>query len=240
VIDIRWIGATLASSRASRRELDFPNEEAIAMSADSLGTEDLLERAGRADGSALERLLERHRTRLRRLVAARLDKRLTARVDPSDVVQETLADAGRRLPEYLRDRSVPYVAWLRRLALQRLIWWRRFHLGSSKRSVSRERTRGLPLSDALTATLVDRLAGTGTSPSGQVIRNEERAEARAALEGLAATDRQILELRYLEDLSCAEIAAKLGIGLSAVKMRHLRALERFRDLIESPGEELKG
>jgi RNA polymerase sigma-70 factor, ECF subfamily len=215
-------------------------EGALAMPADSLGTEDLLDRAGRADASALGRLLERHRTRLRRLVAARLDRRLTARVDPSDVVQETLVDAVRRLPEYLRERPVPYLAWLRRLALQRLVWWHRFHLGSSKRSVSRDRTRGLPLSDASTATLVDRLAGTGTGPSGQVIRDEERARARAALEGLAATDRQVLELRYVEGLSLAEIAARLGNGLSAVKMRHLRALERFRDLIQVAGEESRG
>ena len=69
LIDVRWVGATPASSRASPREMDLPNEEAIAMSADSLGIEDLLERAGRADGSALGRLLERHRRRLRRLVA---------------------------------------------------------------------------------------------------------------------------------------------------------------------------
>jgi RNA polymerase sigma-70 factor (ECF subfamily) len=212
----------------------------MTMSADSWGTEDLLERAGRADGSAIGRLLERHRTRLRRMVAARLDKRLAARVDPSDVVQETLADAGRRLPEYLRERRVPYFAWLRRLALQRLAWWRRFHLGSSKRSVSRERTQGLPLSDASVATLVDRLAGTDTSPSGQIIRDEERGQARAALEGLVGTDRRVLELRYLEALSFAEIAVKLEIGLSAVKMRHFRALERFRGLLEGPGEESSG
>jgi RNA polymerase sigma-70 factor (ECF subfamily) len=206
------------------------------MSVGSSGTDDLLERAGQADASALGRLLERHRARLRRLVAARLDKRLSARVDPSDVVQETLADAGRRLPEYLRERPVSYLAWLRRLALQRLVWWHRFHLRSSKRSVGREHTAGPPKSDAPAPALVDGLAGTDTSPSGRVIRDHEHAQARAALEGLPAADRQVLELRYVHGLSLAEIADQLEIGPSAVKMRHLRALERLRDRIEGPGE----
>ena len=59
-------------------------------------TERLLEAAHSGDRSARGRLLERHRARLRRMVAVRLDRRLAARVDPSDVVQEALA------PERLR------------------------------------------------------------------------------------------------------------------------------------------
>ena len=51
-----------------------------------------------------------------------------------------------------------------------------------------------------------------------------------ALDGLADNDRRVLELRYIESLSFAEIAATLELGLSAVKMRHLRALRRLREL----------
>ena len=50
---------------------------------------------------------EVYRDRLRRAIAARLDRRLSSRLDPSDVVQETMADAVRRLPDYLRDRPMP-------------------------------------------------------------------------------------------------------------------------------------
>jgi RNA polymerase sigma-70 factor (ECF subfamily) len=198
------------------------------MSADSNGTDDLLQRATVAEGSGVSLLLDRHRRRLRSMVAARLDRRIAARVDPSDIVQETLADAVRRLPEYLRDRPVPYWVWLRQLAIQRVAWWRRFHLKSSKRTVARERALYPSPREMPTLPVVDQLIGNETSPSEFAVRDQEAAWIRRALEALASTDRQVLELRYIEDYSFGEIAAKLDLGLSAVKMRHLRALKRLR------------
>jgi RNA polymerase sigma-70 factor (ECF subfamily) len=171
------------------------------------------------------------------MVAARLDPRITARVDPSDVVQETLADTARRLPEFLRDRPVPYWIWLRGLAFKRLIWWRRFHLVSRKRSVARERAFDPPPSDRSTLPVVDRLIASGTSPSGHAVCEQGREWVQNAMRSLAATDRRVLELRYIENLSFAEIAAKLETGLSAVKMRHHRALKRLRDLSDGHIEE---
>ena len=76
-------------------------------------TETLIRRAGEGDASAIPRLLTRHQPRLRRMIAIRLDPRLAARVDPSDVVQEALADAARRLPDYVRQPSHPFYPWLR-------------------------------------------------------------------------------------------------------------------------------
>jgi RNA polymerase sigma-70 factor, ECF subfamily len=204
---------------------------AVSMAIDDSETEELLRRVGRDDVSAIGRLLERYRRPLRRLIAGRLDGRLAARFDPSDIVQEALANAGPRLPEYVRERPMPYYSWLRRLALDRLAQLRRFHLGMSKRSVNREHPQRLASSDRSAETLIDRLADKGMSPSGHAIRNEKREQVKAALDGLTSADRRILELRYLEDLPFAGIAAELGIGLGAVKMRHLRALERFRGLL---------
>src|SRR5436853_3869317 len=100
-------------------------------------TEQLLDAAARGDGQARGRLLERHRKRLKRMVAVRLDRRLAPRVDPSDVVQETLAEAARRLDEYLRARPMPYYPWLRRLAWVRLDKLRRRHT-AGRRDIGRE------------------------------------------------------------------------------------------------------
>src|SRR6516165_5011523 len=91
-------------------------------------TDELLERAGSGDTTAREQLLIRHRARLRRMVAVRLDRRLAARVDPSDVVQETLAEAARNLADYLRERPIPFYPWLRRLAWERLVKLHRRHI----------------------------------------------------------------------------------------------------------------
>jgi RNA polymerase sigma-70 factor (ECF subfamily) len=71
-------------------------------------TDELLRRADEGDASAAGELLGRHRARLRQMVAVRIDPRLAARVDPSDVVQEALAEATQKLPDYLRHRPLPF------------------------------------------------------------------------------------------------------------------------------------
>src|SRR5947209_17749496 len=101
-------------------------------------TDVLLDRAASGDGAARQQLLERHRRRLRRMVAVRLDPRLAARVDPSDIVQEALGDADRRLDDYLRRRPVAFYPWLRRLTWDRLADAYRRHLRAGQRSVARE------------------------------------------------------------------------------------------------------
>src|SRR5438128_559367 len=107
-------------------------------------TEQLLEAVSRGDAQARGRLLERHRPKLRRMVAIRLDRRLAARVDPSDVVQESLAEAAARLDDYVRDRPLPFYPWLRRIASDRLADASRRHLRAGRRSVGREEPPGLP------------------------------------------------------------------------------------------------
>jgi RNA polymerase sigma-70 factor (ECF subfamily) len=200
-------------------------------------TDELLDRAGRGDVPARHQLLVRHRARLTKMVAIRLDRRLAARVDPSDVVQETLAEADRRLDDYLRDRPLPFYPWLRRLAGERLIDLHRRHVRARHRSVEREEPWALPLPDASAIALVDRLAASGTSPSRHLLRQELRQRVRAALDQLAPHDREILVLRHLEQLSVAEAAAALGITERAAKARHMRALTRLRALFEDENRE---
>jgi RNA polymerase sigma-70 factor, ECF subfamily len=196
------------------------------MSGNDVETEALLIRADQGDVVACHDLLARHRDRLRRMVAVRLDARLVARLDPSDVLQEALMEAARKLPDYLRDRRVPFYPWLRRLTWEHLLKLHQRHVGARKRSVVRE-DRGLDLPDESAGHLVDRLATSGTSPSGQLVHKELRERVRAALDALPNGDREVLVLRYLEGLSTAEIAAVLDLGESAVKMRHRRALDRM-------------
>src|SRR5262245_51087035 len=95
---------------------------------DCAETQRLLERAQAGDAEAPEQLLARHRPFLRQLVELRLDPRLRARVDPSDVVQEAQLDAFRRLADYLRRRPMPFRLWLRKTAQQRLLKVQRQHL----------------------------------------------------------------------------------------------------------------
>jgi RNA polymerase sigma-70 factor (ECF subfamily) len=198
---------------------------------DDPDTDELVERARGGDAGARQQLLTRHRKRLRQMVALRMDRRLLARVDPSDVVQEALADAAQELSDYLRHRPLPFYPWLRQLAWDRLIELHRRHLYAQKRSVRREDPEVLALPDESAVQLAQRLLAPGSSPSERLLREELRGRVQAALARLAAHDREVLVLRHLEQLSTKEIAAVLGITPGAVKTRHLRALVRLRSLL---------
>jgi RNA polymerase sigma-70 factor (ECF subfamily) len=195
---------------------------------DSLSmTQGLISRAAEGDAAARQELLERYRDYLRRMVEVRLDRRLASRVDASDVVQETLIEASRRLDDYLRERPLPFFGWLRQLAGERMIDVHRRHVISQRRSVMVEH-RDLGLRDASADELVRRLLAGDTSPSHHVIRKEQHELLREALAALTERDREIVVMRHLERLSTAEISAALDLSESAVKSRLLRALLRMR------------
>jgi RNA polymerase sigma-70 factor, ECF subfamily len=200
-------------------------------------TDQLLRLVGQGDRQARDRLLNRHRVRLRQMIALRLDQRLSARIDPSDVVQEALAEADRRLAAYSRTRPLPFYPWLRQLALDRVIDLHRQHIRSQRRSVLNEATRLPQLPDDSVQGLARLLAGRGSSPSARLERRELQERMRSALERLAERDREVLLLRHMEQLSVREIAAVLDISEGAVKVRHVRALERLRQTLddEAPG-----
>jgi len=195
--------------------------------------ERLIELARVGDRNARERLLIQHRTRLRKMIAVRMDPRLAIRVDPSDIVQDTLMEASRRLSEYLHDVRIPFYPWLRNLAAQRLIQLQRKHIHAKRRSVNREQAGAPPLSGQSSAILADCiLSGERSSPLSRIQKVELLERVRTALDELPERDREILVLRYLEQFSIEETAAVLNINKAAVKMRHLRALDRLRALFQ--------
>lgn len=199
--------------------------------------EALLVRAGQGDRAARDELLARHRSRLWRMIAVRLDRRMAARVDASDIVQEALTEAAGRLSDYVSNRPLPFYPWLRHIAWQHLLKCRQRHIGAQRRSVAHEQREVLDFAEQSAAQLVDRLVADDTSPSGRAIRSEERERVRAALALLPPRDHEVLVLRHLELLSPDEIGAVLGLSTGAVMTRHTRALERLRALLELGREE---
>jgi RNA polymerase sigma-70 factor (ECF subfamily) len=152
-------------------------------------------------------------------------------MDPSDVVQDVLLQADGRLEQFLDRRPLPFYPWLRQLALERLLQLRREHLEVQKRSVTREECRPAGLPDDSLQTLAGRLVVSGSTPSKHLQREELHAAVTSALLQLAEKDRDLLVMRYLEQLPMADIAAVLGISETAAKVRHFRALQRLRGLL---------
>jgi RNA polymerase sigma-70 factor (ECF subfamily) len=209
----------------------------MAVSPDPSETEKLIEQAVRGDQQSLGELLARHRERLRRMVALRLDRRLQGRVDPSDIIQEACLDAARRLPEYRQNPTMPFFLWLRLLAGQRLVDEHRKHLGAAVRDVGREISlyRGA-LPETSSAALAAHLMGRLTTPSQAALRAERKIRLQEALNSLDPVDREVLVLRHFEELSNGEAAAVLGLDKSAASKRYARALVRIKDVLASlPG-----
>jgi RNA polymerase sigma-70 factor, ECF subfamily len=195
-------------------------------------TDWLLEQAARGDGQVLGTLLARHRERLRRMVALRLDQRLQGRIDPSDVIQEAYLEASARLAEYLREPSMPFFLWLRFLTGQKLVTLHRHHLGVQMRDAGQEvALRQDPLPAASSAALAAHLLGHDTRPSEAAIRAEMKVRVQDALSSMPPLEREVLALRHFEQLSRAEIAAVLDITESAAGKRYIRALERLKQIV---------
>ena len=185
-------------------------------------------RASDGDEEAQAELLDRHRERLRRMIEIRLDRRVVARVDASDIVQETLANAYKRLPDYFADPKQSFFAWLRRIARDRLVDVYRAHIGAERRSVLKEDPWSPYVNDDAVGELADQTIASELNPNHHSLLEELKARTNRALRALHPRDREILLLRYLEQMSVREIADELGISETAVTSRHSRALRRLR------------
>jgi RNA polymerase sigma-70 factor (ECF subfamily) len=198
---------------------------------DSAETRNLLEQVQAGERQAFERLFARHRSYLREIVAMRLDPVLRARVDPSDIVQETQLEAYRRLEDYLRRRPMPFRLWLRKTAYHRLHKIRRRHAAAARRAVERE----VPLPDRSSLVLAQQLLAPGSTPSQQLSRRELTRLVRQALARLPDADREVLLLRTFEGFSHQEIGCILEIDTAAARKRYGRALLRLRKLLFDSG-----
>ena len=194
-------------------------------------TDHLLQRAGQGDDEAASRLLHRHRARLRRMVQLRMDPRVLTRIDPSDVIQEAMSVAMRRLPDYAVTQPIPFYPWLRRIAWDKLQHLHQQHIDAEKRSVRREQPRW-DLPDDSVSQLAKIAVGGFSSPSSAAIREETCQRLRKALAQLDDLEREVLFQRYLEHMSIKEVAAGENVSEASMRMRHLRALRRLKRLLQ--------
>ena len=200
---------------------------------DASETEQLLESSRLGDAEARSRLLGRHRDALRRLIKLRIDPALGRRVDASDIVQDVLLEADRRLVDYLAAAKMPFHLWLRCLARDRLIDAHRHHRRAQRRSLDREQP--LPhqaWSDQSAVDLADLVRDRHATPAAAAIGRELESRFQAALEQLDEIDREIVLLRHFEQMSNGAAAEVLGLSPPAAGMRYLRAMRRLRSLLD--------
>jgi RNA polymerase sigma-70 factor, ECF subfamily len=197
----------------------------------------LLERARQGDRGAVEDLLGHFRESLRRMIALRLDPALTARLDASDVVQEVLVEASKRLDDYLRNPAMPFHLWLRQIAKDHMIDAHRKHRKAQRRSIDREQSlvpRGL--ADNSSIDMMGQILDQELTPATAAIRQELEQRLTQAIGRLEEDDREIILMRLYEQLSNQEIATLLSLTEPAAAMRYLRAVRRLQTMLKPPEE----
>ena len=202
---------------------------------DAEKTEQLLSGARGGDQDAVNRLMDRHRDSLRRMVQMRLDRKIQRRLDVSDVVQDVLVEANRRLKDYLANPILGFHLWLRQIAKDRIIDAHRRHRGSAKRSVDRERQLAVPAADDhSTMELAAQLCDRQLTPQAAATQQEMAELVEQAIAKLDDHDCEIIIMRHYEQLSNQEIAQALSVTEPAASMRYLRAVRRLKELLVNP------
>jgi RNA polymerase sigma-70 factor (ECF subfamily) len=184
-------------------------------------TGDLIRRAQAGDQDALGQLLAEHRDHLRQLAELGLDPRVKARVDASDVVQQTCLSVFRQIAEFQGSEPAQFEAWLRQVHERNIQNAVRHQLQTQKRSAGREeRLDGQDLG-----------ACTQATPSQFAMQREDAARLEEALSQLPADQRAVLQLRYLEGRTLNEVAGQLGLTKDAVVWLMQKGMKRVRELL---------
>jgi RNA polymerase sigma-70 factor (ECF subfamily) len=174
--------------------------------------------------------LERFRDYLRLLARVQLDPRLQAKVDPSDVVQQTLGEAYEKRDQFQGNSAAELAAWLRQMLAHNLADALRAFT-QQKRDVGRE----CSLEEALRASSVRLegwLADDQPSPGEQVERQERALRLAGALAGLPEAQREALVLQYWHGLTLAEIRRRLNRTPAAVAGLRKRGLQGLRRILK--------
>jgi RNA polymerase sigma-70 factor (ECF subfamily) len=174
--------------------------------------------------------LEPYRKYLHLLAELHLDRRLCGKLDPSDVVQQTMLRAHSALAEVRDPRPEVLVAWLRRI-LARTLADAVKHYERDKRDVGLERSLEADL-DRSASGFAAWLAADQTSPSGRAEKNEELLRMIAALAELPEPMREVVVLKHGQGWTLPRIAERTGRTVPSVASLLRRGLEELRNRLK--------
>ncbi len=190
--------------------------------------------ASTMSSTELSRQIEGIRPKLKRMVEYRLHPQLRGRIDGSDVVQEALMDAVRKLHDKRDFPEMTFQGWLRRITWLKMAELHRKHLGTALRDASLE----VPFYDGMlpsvgSCVLASQILESGLTPSKQLTRQEEMEKLQQLIGSMNPFDRELLLMKHFEELSLTEISELLEIPRSTVGRKYLTALTTLRNLMRA-------
>lgn len=175
--------------------------------------------------------VQAYRSYLYLLARSHIGARHQAKIDPSDIVQQTLLDAHQKQAQFRGGTEAEWMAWLKQILANNLADAVR-GLARAKRDVRRERSLNEQVGESFTR--VDGwLAAAQSSPSQQAVRSEELVRLADALTAMSETQREAIVLHHLQGLPLADVAAQLNKTPAAVAGLLHRGLKRLRELLSA-------
>ena len=196
----------------------------------SLSLRECLAKARAGDMAARERLFAACRSYVGLLARANVEPWMRAKVDASDLVQQTLLDAHRDFHRFAGQTEAEWLAWLRQILAHNAGDEIRRYGVAGKRAARREIPLGTPAGGD-SAAFVWEPASPEASPSQLAVHNERELLLAEAIERLPEDYREVIILRNIQRLPFDEVASRLDRSRPAAQMLWMRAIEKLRTLL---------
>jgi RNA polymerase sigma-70 factor (ECF subfamily) len=187
----------------------------------------LLEHARAGDADALGRIAQAYTGYLTLLARLQIGRRLQGKVDPGDIVQDTLLEVHRQMPRFRGASEAEFLAWLRRILAGQIALVVRKFFGTKGRDLKLERELVAQI-DQSSMALDGGLVASASTPSQHASRREQAVILADALAKLSDDYREVIVLRHIEGLGFAEVAQRMGKTGDSVQKLWVRALASLR------------
>jgi RNA polymerase sigma-70 factor (ECF subfamily) len=193
----------------------------------SLSLSKLLEQARNGDTAARDRLFATCRNYLAIVARAEVGSWLQAKVDASDLVQQTMLDAHRGLANFRGRTEGEWLGWLRQILSHNAADFVRHYGQTAKRQAGRE-VRLAPADSQQSRPAGFEPASPGETPSEVLVRHELELQLADAIAALSEDYQEVIVLRNLERLPFDEVARRMGRSRPAVQMLWMRAIRALQ------------
>ena len=164
------------------------------------------------------------------IARVQLHRRLLAKVDPSDLVQQSLLEAHRGFDDFRGQTPQDWLGWLKHVVQHNAMDADKHYRGAARRDLSREQS--MTPADGSTSHAPWSPVDPSPSPSQFVLKSEAELRLAAAMEQLSDDYRQVILLRNLERLPFDEVAQQMDRSRGACQMLWARAVEQLRTILQ--------
>ncbi len=187
----------------------------------------LIPRARQGDDEARNEICQQVQQYLEMMAVKQLDQSLQRKVNPSDVVQLTMARMINGIEDFQGNSNAEFYGWLNQI-LKNEVKTSRRDLHRAKRDIGRERE----LTDEGGNLVKPDFADPNLTPSSEAIRAEKLDQFSRVLSRLPADYAQVIELRSLQEMTFKEVAKEMNKSYDAVTKLWYRAVVKLQEELD--------